>query len=81
LSQLDAVEYVAPVTIFEITLLYSPNDPYWSSEQSYLHQSAIDLEGALDFIMSNDTVAIYFCDDGVADHEDWPQPFSILGYN
>ena len=79
-AALAAIDYFVPVILFQITLLYSPNDTYWSTHQFYLHTAKQNLEGALDFNLA-DFVVIYFCDDGVVDHEDWPQPFDIVGYD
>jgi len=73
--------YFVPAKLFQIELLYSPNDPYWDISQVYQWADKQNLEQAYDFALTDDSVVIYFLDGGVVDHEDWPSPFDIIGVN
>lgn len=75
-----SIEYMVPTKLLEIELLYTPNDFFWASHQQYLHAAKQNLENAFEFNLA-DSVVIYLCDDGVADHEDWSQSSSIIGFD
>lgn len=80
IGKLDAIRCVVPTFWSRISLLSAPNDPWWS-EQLHLWADKLNLEHALDFALRTDSVSMHFFDDGVAIQEDFPQPFSITGYN
>ena len=80
-STIPGVLCVVPGILFKLTILSTPNDYFWSGQQQYFQQEYLDLERAYDMALSDSTVTIYFLDDGVADHEDWPQPFDIIGFD
>ncbi|PWB67723.1 hypothetical protein C3F09_12965 [candidate division GN15 bacterium] len=79
-GKLDPIRCVVPTFWSRYSLLSAPNDPWWS-EQQHLWADKLNLEHAFDFALRTDSVSIHFFDDGVAIHEDFPQPFSITGYN
>lgn len=80
-SQLAGFKYFVPDLIQGSKLLANPNDHFWDFSQAYLHDSIQDLERAYDFRLTTDTVSIHVFDEGIEDHEDFPQPFDIKGYD